>query len=120
MSSAADLISQLEGDGSGVIVNTKEIFEKIVIETIFKSLGFNHERINEVHKNLKLIETDLLSFKSSIKALINSIAPKAFRLKLRSKEVRKAFDELCGGVETGATENSRRLKIQMEVFASGG
>lgn len=120
MNSAADLISQLEDDRSCVVVNTKESFEKIVAESMSKSLGVNHERINEVHENLKLIETDLLSFRSSIKALINSVAPKALRLKLQSREVCKAFGELCGGVEAGATENSERLKIQLEMFASGG
>lgn len=120
MNRVADLISQLDEDRGCVIVNTKEGFEKFVVETIFKSLGVNHERINKVHKNLKLIETDLLSFKSSIKALINSVAPKAFRLELRSREVRKAIDELREGVEAGATENSERLNIQMEIFASGG
>lgn len=120
LNSAAELISQLEKDKSCVVVNTKEIFEKIVVDSISKTLGVNQERIKEVLEKLNLIETDLLSFKGSIKALIHSIVPEAFGTKFLRREVQEVFDELCGEVEAGATENSERLNIHLETFAFGG
>lgn len=119
MNRAVELISQLEQDRSSLIVNTKESFEKIVVDSISKSFGVNHDRINEVHENLKFIETDLFSFKSSIRTLINSIVPKALRMEQRSK-VCNVLNKLCDGLEAGANENCERLKIQFEMFASGG
>lgn len=120
LESAAELISRLAKDKNCVVVNTKDCFEKIVVDSISKSLGVNQERIKELYENLKLIETDLLSFKGSFKALINSIAPEAFRTKFLQTEVNQVFNELCGEVEAGATENSERLNIHLETFAFGG